>query len=248
MGRGYQQTAPSIQLTLQSESLLGKTGKLSKVDIEGLKLQPSTRLQTVGANGTTRLLALQIDSAAQQQRTAGKISAPQYDALMELANQGHRIGQIEGLLADAVSVAGGDSSQFSRIQLVIDGNLYTVPELYNQIGFMGSRPESPVLKKPLMAKQTGNVESDRFLALYRGALASGALNDPVIKATIESASTQILQIGEVMEHYLDKFNDGKQIADVKALNTVLAGVSTHMESGKICVAGDFQDNGVTCRK
>jgi hypothetical protein len=57
-------------------------------------------VESVGANGTTELLANTMKELAQKLKDAGKIDATQYQTLVDLANRGHDLGRLQGQLED----------------------------------------------------------------------------------------------------------------------------------------------------
>lgn len=244
----HAQTASNVSLTIQSRAWYGKLGLLTEEDAKLLQTDLETRLQTIGANGTTLMLAQQIATVAQRLKDEGKISETQYAELMALANQGHKMAAIQEKLAVAVDMAGGDFQKFSEVKFMVDGKEYTAPDLYNLIGFMGPTPQSAELKDPLLNGDTGEPDSNQLLTLYKAALASGALNDPEAKSTVDSAATQILQIGEGVENRLSEFYHGNSLQNNDDLNLAASRSATDMESAKICKAGDYVDDGVTCQK
>ena len=194
------------------------------------------------------MLSDQIASAATLLFSEGKIDQSQYDILMKLSNQGHQIAQVESIVADALKTANGDATVFANIKITWEGKTYTAAELSGLIGFDAVFPSdfsSPTSN--ILAQQTGaKAEISDFLSLYNEAVASGALSDPALKATVESASTQIASIGELVEDSVWHFTYYGESGTPEAVNAREASTATTMNSTNICTAGNFQDNGILC--
>ncbi len=209
----------------------------------------ATKIQTTGANGATELLASQMELTAQKMLAEGKINQQQYDGIMRLANQGHLMARMQGMVEDAVLMAGGDYNKFSNTSFTVDGTAYTAAELARNLGFYGVYPEELATIDILNFPDTWSPTSDGFLDIYADLKASGALNDPTIKATIDSAAVQILQMGEATESQMTYYFRGdiapKSLDEVRDFQ---AEKTTHMGSAQICTAGDFKDSGVLCSK
>jgi hypothetical protein len=213
-----------------------------------LQMSLADKIQTTGANGATELLANQLAAAAQLLLQQGKIDQAQYNILMELANQGHRMAQIQSLLDSGLKAANGDVAAFASTTYVLDGKTYTSGDLASLIGFTTYIPDSFYTGSPLdIAPTDPNVqqESGKLLSLYNQALTSGALSDPAALATVNSAVAQIADLGELTENTVQT---GIHTTGAVLTANTLSNLdqSTHMTSAEICVAGDFQDNGVLC--
>jgi Flp pilus assembly pilin Flp len=84
----------------------------------------SKSVQTLGANGTTELLASNMTAMTQQMLTNGQITEAQANAVMQLANQAHHIANIEKQLEDVVAGFGMDSAALQSTPVTIDGKTY----------------------------------------------------------------------------------------------------------------------------
>lgn len=219
---------------------------LSPQQLALLQSDLSTKLQTTGANGSTELFSQQIALSAQQMLDAGKIDQNQYDLLMKLANQGHQMAQIEGMIADAVQYAGGDLSKLKSLTYSFNGQNYTAIELSHLIGFVVSSDS----QTDLLAQDPSSAGSElsNFMSLYNQALNSGIVSTPELQSTVNSAAYQIASLGEITEENLWRFSaDKTNLTSATDLNNASAESATHINSGKICAAGDFLDNGVLCK-
>lgn len=225
----------------------GQGGTLSASDQAILESSLASKLQTTGANGSTEILAKQLEDAAKQLLKDGKIDQTQYDVLMKLANQGHKMAQIQGMISDAMNYANGDVNLFNSMSFQFEGKTYSAQELAVMVGFNGPSPEA-LSGSDLLAMPTGGTTGAAvggFLSLYQEALSSGALNDPLAKATVDSASTQIASLGELTEDVIWNVQNGMPMDDAN-ITTLTSITTTQMESSKICQAGDFVDNGALC--
>lgn len=109
-------------------------------------------IETLGADGTTDLLAANLEALVRQLREQGKISDADANQLLALANQGHRLAKIQSLIGDKVSASGDDVNLFLNTPIEFDGKIY-------KNGFELSR---------IMAMQSAvdNVDFDPTLEAY----------------------------------------------------------------------------------
>jgi hypothetical protein len=228
---------------------MGQQPGLNDTEKSLLQQSLADKIQTTGANGATELLANQMAASAAELLAQGKIDQSQYDILLQLSNQGHKIAEIQGLIASAVNAANGDVSTFNNITLLFQGQTYTAAQLAGMIGVNGPMPEDFASTNILSLSPTDtNTEPElaNFLSLYNQALNSGALADPTALATVNSASAQIASLGEVVENSAHFFSTGEAILDASNMSVVQAQQASQMSSSAICKAGDFDDNGVLC--
>ena len=228
-------------------SATGKMPALSLSEQALLEESLTSKLQTTGANGSTEVLARQLAAAAAKLLKDGKIDQSQYDILMKLSNQGHKMAQVQGMIADAMKYANGDVNLFNGLKFTLDGQSYTAPQLAKMIGFNGPSPADFGTANILCSPTGGTTGSEvgNFLSLYNQALSSGALSDPLAKSTVDSASTQIASLGELMEDVVWNVQNGMSM-DTASITTLTSTSTTTMNSSKICTAGQFVDNGALC--
>ncbi len=84
-------------------------------------------IQTLGVNGTTALASDHIKILAQQLKDNDTVSEEQYNSLIQLANEGHRLATAEDLLEEAL--------QNKQSRLSFEGKSYTVQEFLTVFGF-----------------------------------------------------------------------------------------------------------------
>jgi hypothetical protein len=207
----------------------------------------TSKLQTTGANGSTEVLAKQIEAAAEQLLKEGKIDQSQYDILMKLANEGHKMAQIQGLVSDAMKYANGNVEVFNGMAFTVDGQSYTAPQLAQMLGLNGPAPADFASANILSVASGGTTGGalGNFLDLYNQALSSGALSDPLAKSTVDSASTQIASLGELTEDIVWNVQNGMSM-DTTSITELTSQSATSMASSNICTAGQFVDNGALC--
>jgi len=230
-----------------ASGLAGQNGQLTAAQQALLQESLAQKLQTTGANGATEILADQLAATAALLLAQGQITQSQYDILMQLANQGHKMAQIETMVNQAVQMANGDYTAFSNMKFTFDGQTYTAPELSGLLGFNGPTPYYFANNGTLNSAvaNTADPELATFLSLYNQALSSGALSNPLALSTVNSAASQIAALGELTESVSPEMQRGDitTAADAASLQVSQA---TQMNSSQICTAGNFQDNGVLC--
>jgi len=223
---------------------------IGPAELEFLKGSLAKKIETAGANGTTRILAGTIEAIAQQLFDAKEISQQQYDILMQLANKGHEMAEVERLLEGAIASVNGDTSKLDGMKLEFQGKTYEAGELYRWVGESGANINSPELEsmETVGGEQPGKLASE-FLALYEKALGTGGtLDDPLVKATINSLSLQIIATGENFDGLIhDSLNNERDLPNEDNLNKELASEITDYSSSEICAAGDFKDSGTMCQ-
>lgn len=180
-------------------------------------------VETSGANGTTTLLLSALEQLAQDMQAAGAINAVQASSLKDLANQGHRIAEIERTIEDfAAGLGPGDQMGSASI-------------MFEWMGY----------NKDILAREvsSGGSEMRHFKQLYQDAVDQGALNDPAAKAVVEQLVSYIELLGNA-------FYDATFWADnAKELNERTAGTvsqKTDLSSSSICATGGGTDSGIQC--
>jgi Flp pilus assembly pilin Flp len=214
--------------------------------LEQLQMSSSERILTVGVNGSSELLASQLSQTAELLLAENKVTEEQYNILAKLAKQGQQIAQIQSMVSSALHASNGNYDQFANTNVTLDGKTYTALQLTSLIGFSGPTPEYFGTNDILAAGSTAEPEIASFLNLYQQALASGALSDPVAKATIDSASSQIAGLGEVTENVMQGLEKKEYTTADDVMNSKEAGMVQALNLATACQAADFQANGVLC--
>ncbi len=238
---GSTSTSTSTSSSHQVEITLSNGQSLSFELPKSLKAE----IDATGANGVTMKLANQMKALAKALARSGEIDKNQQSLLMALANQGHFMGKIQGHLA-TIADSAHTVGEFQGSYVTIDGKYYTTADLINAVGYGGVNivvgPED-VGPDPFSAP-LAFPETQAFIDLYHQAEASGAMNDPGVKALIEEFACEILFLGEVVQHGAVQSivqNDMGLMSD-----SALASETVHFDSSGICQAGNHQSQNYTC--
>lgn len=196
-------------------------------------------VETVGANGTTSILASQIEILAKQLLESGKIDQEQANILQNLSNKGHEIAMAQKGLEESAQKAGGDSQKFQNTPIVLnDGQEYSRP--WAVAALMG---------KDQYGEQGKLIKE--FDALLAKAQSSGSLSDSVAREIVMTVTTNIRAISQEMLDTTGTIMNGESPAALhQAIVEEAAGLKstvTHSNSGVICTAGNGQDQGTACQ-
>lgn len=220
----------AMQAPLPSPSLDGLSGEplsLSTSDLVG-------KVQTLGVNGTTTLLANSLSAISSQLKEEGTIDENTYNAIVALANQGHTLARIEASVESAAKAAGdGGGSAFDRAKSELDGKLYSGPELV-----------------AMLNNNSSNIQV--FRELQNKVLNDVSLTNPAIKPLISNLSNNILNIAEAASTSGDWISrDGGGVNSYKSFKDdfpeLLADYSaqTTVNSNEIC---GTQTANTSCRR
>jgi len=201
---------------------------------------------TSGANGATKLMADQITAMAEQLKASGEITATQYNALIELANQGHNLANIEQQFETIVATSPSGSVVSDRV-LATPSLLEGDPNakfVYYTIGYSGSSSDNPLTIPDPLDTSHAVWTTQRFLMAYDTAVSSGALNDPSVKSVIDALSSNIGYLSSLVgattgQITFDQISPNQQTA-------TMAAQLTHEDSGGICKVGSGTDSGLHC--
>lgn len=243
-------TIPTMSLGANNSSLLPSTG-LNLVTAKGTVIAVPEYSQdiantvlTAGANGATEMLANTIKTVADQALAAGEITESQYNVLIELANQGHYLGDIAGAVEEAAKIS-TNGTDFHGQPLVINGQEFTMAQLSKQIGYANYdlfNAQAP--PNPLIANEPANPALQKFIDLYNTAKTNGALSDPAISSLVYAAASNITIIHQSMnETRHDLHHEAIAVGDFT--NSMVSGI-THANSVNICAAGNGTDSGIYC--
>lgn len=178
-----------------------------------------------GANGgTAEAYVATIMNQAKQSLSSGNISQDEYDVIMRMANKGHDIAQIQGLLEGAFKQSDGNSAAYAGANLNFNGQSYT-PDQLNAV-------------------MENNI-SDFSLLKAKASTLNGVLYDSSLLNTIDGSGAQIINNG-----YSSVQQNQSADSFIQYQNAGLAGGSadTHKESATVCTTGSYQDSGTNCSK
>lgn len=182
----------------------------------------SKSIDTVGANGTTDLLANQLVDMAKQLKAEGTISDQQYNSLVALSNQGHRLADFERILEGNYSPQTAD--KFETMTFTVQGQQYTGNEIHSVMGFQGAMGAQ--ISDPLNAPASDEIA--RLQSLYKSAQQSGAMSDPAVANVVQGLTSQIA----LLNQYVNNIDDASARTDINSVG--------------ICGAGGSGDSGVHC--
>jgi Flp pilus assembly pilin Flp len=186
-------------------------------------IPPSKPVNVVGSNGTTSAYANQIIDKAKESLAKGAISQGEYDLIMRLANKGHDIAAIQGLMENAYNQTKGNPSAYANTRLTFNGQSYTPAEL-NAI-LEGNVSEFSGLRKD--ASTLTGVLYDQGLLI--------SINDN--GGNIINSAYATRQQNQTAASFVQYQNEG--------IGTDAG--NTHQQSGIICTNGHYSDNGTSCQ-
>ena len=192
-------------------------------------------IQTIGANGTTDLLASNLTAMANQLLESGQITQEQANTLLKLANQAHHIAEIQKLLETYSTKLGSDVTAFKNTPVTIDGTTYA--NSYEAAQSIGMKSNNTSIK---------GAELQKFWDLYAVARSANYTWPPELKTILQMHATTINDLSDSMRvamRNIIQYNAGTP-AD---LNGMMVDQMTHSESVNIChMGGQNQDSGVHC--
>jgi hypothetical protein len=215
----------------------------SSIHISGYSQDMVTTIETLGANGATDMLANTMQAMADQMLANGTISREGHAHLTALSNQAHYIASIEKALEQAATQA-SNRDEYNDTPILFNGKTYPSPqELRMLIGYYNGSHDLNDITDP-MNDSTAAPETAAFQTLYKQALQSDALKDPVALQTIQTLSKQVALLSSVSSVATVKI----VTAEIPPTDMVqyMAGDISHEKSGGICKTGNGEDNGVTC--
>lgn len=246
-----------MAVTAKSTSSSTTTGTTS-TSVAGITLSNGTYLSlpnypadtakavvTTGVNGVTNMLATTIQDLSNQLQASGNLTPEQARQLIALANQGHKIAEIEKIVEDAVANSNNDPAAFLSTSLTHAGQTYASPlDLAERIGYNTPSETEYVA--------TDN-ETSAFMDMYQQLVNSGALADPQVQAVIGELVNQINVVADSVNSHVYKIEDGiippadfqsHVAADTDA--AIPGSLVTDGYSSAICTVGGTTDTGTHC--
>lgn len=98
----------NLKLTLADGTVL---------NLKGFSDDVAENVETVGVDGTSRLLAKNLETLAEQLKAAGKLDQDQYNALIDLALEGYHAADRQTALAKAMADSQGDAGKYKELLL-----------------------------------------------------------------------------------------------------------------------------------
>jgi Flp pilus assembly pilin Flp len=260
--------ATTLTLTLQDGTV---------ITLDNYPANLGRAIETVGADGTTDMLAANLRTLARQLRDQGKITEAEYNQLADLANQGHRLAEIQRLIEGAATRAGGDKAAFNSQQIMFEGRgPYNALELAllvggstrlpgnTELGAVGAEIPQAVrdtfeqYRPQAFASLNNNLQDFRigteFQKLIQSKLAvdQGAyMRDPALRTVVDHLFGQIFQTSHTFTQVVGlTTNIGGEFEQYspRALNQMTASTVNDTHSRSLCAAGGGVDTGVRCPK
>jgi Flp pilus assembly pilin Flp len=236
---GQTGTPPSGNSIVQNVTVNQMSIKLldgTAISVSAYSRDTAASVLTAGTNGETTILANTLASAAQALLEQGKITESEANLLIALANQGHRIAEIEKAFEDAaVQAGGGDKLEDAGVQL--DGKTVDIYKIIDMIGGVSSVDETHRVR--------GGNEVNAFQALYNQAKALSIMQDPAVFALVTDVSNNILKLADITANLVDPLEDSRTIT-VETIRTNAASQITNKDSKTICTSGGGSSNGNSC--
>lgn len=216
------QVASAAQAQIQAQQQAAANGQAAAASASSAA--SNSTVETVGANGHTGTYAQNILDQAKQALASGKLTQTEYDIVAKLANKGHDIASIQGLLENAFKQSNGNSSAYANTQLTFNGQNYTPAQL------------NAVLESNI---------SDFGALRSQASVQNGVLYDQALLTSINDNGGKIINNGyssQQQNQTADSFiqyQNGGLGADTGSSNT-------HQESAIICTNGQHVDANNHC--
>ncbi len=199
-------------------------------------------ISTAGANGATDVLANTIKVLAQQLLDSGAITKAEFNNLIAMSNQGHRIANVQKAI-ESVAQNSSSPSEFSSSMFEFDGNTYSLDEITALIGFDNDSMDPNAVVDHL-TDPTASPEISAFQNLFAKALQTGALDDPVLRDVVQTLSEQILSLSDLTN--IAAYNIADYSAPPSSMTQNITSNLTDQKAAGICGAGAGVDSGVQC--
>lgn len=216
----------------------------------------SKSIMTVGANGTTDMLASSLEALAQQLLASGEISESGSNALLNLANIAHRQAAIARLVEDVMSV-GGSNTQGALVSTIqFEGKTYKLDELAGLIATGTANADGTYPYGPEIAK---------FWQAYQDLWPAGAMTNSTAAGIVDVYVHEIANLADSNRVVISKMTTGyggtpetyrqtqaEYMQSIGYDNTATllknktGAAITHNDSAKICTTGGNYDSGQQC--
>ncbi|HEY9685953.1 MAG TPA: hypothetical protein V6C52_03160 [Coleofasciculaceae cyanobacterium] len=218
-------------------------------------------IQTVGANGTTKSLALALSEMAQQLLDQGKITQDQFAILKNLSNSGHTLAKgmaiVEGAADEAAVTAwtdkqkiqkfASDTGEFNDKERKISYVAYQLSNLYIY------DVDGNIIGRTALGKFTKFMnQANKDKTLPPGVKDLVAQLSAEIKLLSKETGSQAKQVTAAASNMSIGLvsSTGATVANsadtVEALSESTDSVTVNTDSSHICVAGHWQDTGEAC--
>jgi hypothetical protein len=214
--------------------------------VDQLALDPAELIETAGVNGYTTAMANNISLISSLLKQKDILADNQVSALIELANQGHRIGLLQSEIEKALRVnVGIDLTLIEPVYF--EGKEYSVMTLATTLSSRDIYPGTSEIDEFINGAINGSNFSGSltnqgvvFAQAYLDAKETGALDNPSIKKLIDYFVVNIFKGAEHFEHYIHLRQNPLSEDKIHSL-------ITHLNSTGICHTGGEEDSGVQCQ-
>jgi Flp pilus assembly pilin Flp len=228
-GSGGETTDPSTPTAPTAGA--GGTGTISlttangvQITMDGFPQDIKAAVQSTGTNGTTFLAASQLTTLTTQLQEAEVVDNAQASMLADLANQGHRIAEIQKAIDSALA-----SGATPATEITIGGQTQSIDSWSDGLS-----------ATTCSGAPTCGVEVNNLNYLLSLASQNGALDDPTVRFLVEYLTADIVYLSEPYDDALDNYTT----YDVLQLQTVDKIVNS--DAVGICTAGMGEDSGIKC--
>jgi hypothetical protein len=114
----------------------------TKIQLSQFPTNLKQSVESVGANGTTDLLANVLKELALKLKEAGKIDVIQFQNLIDLANHGHQLGKLEGQVEDVLKEPNFSQEAFRQKTIDYHGQPLSVANFSLLLGANTSKDSS----------------------------------------------------------------------------------------------------------
>ncbi|MBY0402555.1 MAG: hypothetical protein K2X66_01545 [Cyanobacteria bacterium] len=230
-------------------------------------------IESIGADGTTDLLANALIELAQKLANENKITPDQSTALIKLANSGHHLAKVEGLISDAVEKTYHHPEQFGSQTIQYEGQPLEMFYVAHLLGGAGGVSDNDILNQKNILKPLNPGTSlalrdlisgysnaaegiknqgaflNSFTELYSDVLHSGALKEPSVSNLVKSLAAEIYTLSQNTAYVtrgLARQSDSVTNASEFKQVLIQNTENSHINSRGICIVGNGKDRGQSC--
>lgn len=248
----------------------------SEITIDEIPNDLAMSVETVGADGTTDLLASAMTQLADKLLQAGQITPDQANAIRNLSNAGHDMGLIQKMIDNQVNLCHSDVNCLMKANFKWKGQNLVYPDMAMLMGAGGHSSEvdtalyhlTPQNKQNLIVNTSQTNVSDISYfgsqnSTYMGsamksltdsfltAQNSGALKDPAVKSLVDKMTSQIMLIAGNSAYsgtLLTEKYAARQPVSADFLHQDLMSQLSHNKSLNICnTSTNNKDTGIRCQ-
>jgi hypothetical protein len=216
---------------LRTVAITLSSGK--QITLDGYPDDLPKSIVALGANGTTAKLLATLERLTQELQAQGEITEEQAATLRNLANRGHDMAEREKWIENYLANSSNDRPQLG-VPVVYKG------ETYGDFGKFGQSID-------IFTNGSKSDTQAAFDAAYQQALNSSALQDPAVRAVVESLVQDIVNVADTFAEGTYKFvNNPDRFPTYNSLLDFTASRQTHENSAAICHTDHRADTGVQC--